>query len=247
MPAVALLLVFLLFALPGCATDAPASGTEAAQMQMPQRDADLYPWAEKQAGVVVAVDEIVEPARLEQYFGANLLEQGIVPIAVVVSNRSTGPVAIGPADVLLVQGRRVIDPLPLARVAEAIAAASGNRGGADLRRRLSGVSLQQATLAPNESHQGVLFFPYRPAEKPRDEDTLRSILRLFEGGLRMKVGVTQADTGARLHFGPFRLALGDEDEWRAMLDPERLRELGRSMEREGAPETEPPADDQGSY
>src|SRR5690606_30337258 len=159
MPVPVLLLVALLLVLPGCATDAPATGMDAAQMQLPQRDADLYPWAEKQEGVVVAVDEIVQPARLEQYFGVDLLEHGILPIAVVVSNRSAGPVTIGPADVLLVQGRNVIDPLPLARVAGAIDAGGGNADSADLRAHLAGMALQPVTLAPNESHQGVLFFP----------------------------------------------------------------------------------------
>src|SRR5690606_27184595 len=130
----------------------------------------------------------------------------------------------------LVQGRNVIDPLPLARVAGAIDAGGGNADSADLRAHLAGMALQPVTLAPNESHQGVLFFPYRRPEKPRDEDTLRSILRLFEGGLRMKVGVTQADSGTRLHFGPFRLALGTEEDWRALFEPN-----GRRDARPGSP------------
>ena len=34
---------------------------------LPQRDADLYPLAQKQAGITIAIDEIKSPGRAERY------------------------------------------------------------------------------------------------------------------------------------------------------------------------------------
>ena len=248
MPIAGLLLLAIVALLAGCA------GPRLDVAPMPQRDADLYPWAERQAGIVVAVDEILEPARVKQYFGADLLAQGILPVSVIVSNRGDGRITVGPADVLLVQGREVIDPLPITQVVNVVEREGGIDGGADVEDHFARLALRQTALAPNESYQGVLFFPYARPERARDRDRERkgdlfsTIFRLFEGGLQMNVGVTDAETGERLHFGPFRLGAGAEG-WRDVLDLERWRERGRSMdgEREGRLDAQPLSSEGPSY
>lgn len=205
MTTVRLILLASMLGLAGCA------GPRLDVAPMPQRDADLYPWAVEKAGVVVAVDEIADPERMQQYFGVDLREHGVLPVNVIVSNRSDRPVTIGPADVLLVEDREVIDPLPIARVAR-IAEREGAVDGddADLNDHFASLALETTTLEPNESYQGVLFFPRAHTEQAGGDDPLRSILRLFGRELRMNIGVTDARTGERLHFGPFRLAAGKD-------------------------------------
>lgn len=220
-----LLMLVVGFGLAGCASTRPDLAA------MPQRDADLYPWARKQAGVVVAVDQIVDPERMQRYFGADLLEHAVLPVNVIVSNRSDRRITVGPADVLLVQDREVIDPLPLAQVAQVAARASGDDDAAEYAGDLAEVALRQQTLAPNQSYQGVLFFPYARPERVAGGDTFHAILRLFDRGLRMNVGVTDASTGARLHFGPFRLRNGD-DGWRDVFEL-RGRDYRPQMRRGG--------------
>lgn len=213
MSTVGVFLLALMLGLAGCA------GPRLDVAPMPQRDADLYPWAVEKAGVVVAVDEIVDPDRMQQYFGVNLLEHAILPVNVVVSNRSDRRVTIGPGDVLLVQDREVIDPLPIARVAHIAEGAGGDE--TDMSEHLAALVLQETTLAANQSYQGVLFFPYERVEDARDDGPLRTILRLFGHDLRMNIGVTDASTGERLYFGPFRLAAG-KDVVRDFLGATRL-------------------------
>lgn len=202
------LLLATVLALAGCASDRPVE-----LVQMPQRDADLYPWAQKQDGVAVTVDEIVDPARVKQYFGVDLLEAGLLPVDVIASNHGRHRVTLKPSDVLLLDGHRIIDPLPIERVT-AIVKARMERLRPEAERKMDayfrGLALRENTLAPNESYQGVLFFP---APQTSKSDRFFAALRLFtEGGMKMRVAVSDLDTLARLQFGPF--SLSDAPRWR---------------------------------
>lgn len=205
MPTAALLLLAIVLGLPGCA------GRAVELVQMPQRDADLYPWVQKQAGVAVTVDEIADPARASQYFGVDLLEHGLLPVNIIVSNHGRHRVAIKPADILLLNGRAVIDPLPAEQVAAIVKRRIGrlrDETARDVDEYFAGLTLQETTLTPNGSYQGVLFFPRPP---PSERDRFFTVLSLYrEGGLRMHVGVTDVDARERLRFGPFRLSAPED-------------------------------------
>lgn len=198
----AIVILAVVFGLAGC-----ASTKSIELVQMPQRDADLYPWAQQRAGVVLAVDEIVDPARLRQYFGVDLLKENLLPVSVIVSNHSQHRVAVRPSDILLMRGRTVVDPVPTERVAAIVKDSLGrlhSETEQNIEKHLRSLALQEATLAPNESYQGLLFFPQ---PQPKERNRLFTVLSLFrEGGLRMHVGLTNLDTGERLQFGPFTLS-----------------------------------------
>src|SRR6202035_1966010 len=51
-------------------------------VQVPQRDADLYPLSQTRQGVSVAIDEITSSDRAASYFGADLVQVGIIPLVV---------------------------------------------------------------------------------------------------------------------------------------------------------------------
>lgn len=195
------ILVFLVLAASGC--------TGAYRVvQLPQREADLYPLSQTKAGVTIAVDEIRTPDRAERYFGANLIRQGILPVAVIVSNYGEHRVAVKPSDILLQRGRDIVDPLPIEMVT-AMAKEQHwflrSRTQRQVESYFEGLAFRETVLAPNESYQGVMFFPVPRPE--RHAHTFFTILSLFrEGGARVRVGVTDLDRRGRLHFGPFTLA-----------------------------------------
>lgn len=202
MRSLAVLLLAVFLALAGC-----ASGKLVELVQIPQRDADIYPWAQKRADVAVVVDEIVDPARANQYFGVDLPEAGLLPVNIIVSNHGQHRVAIKPADILLLKGRTVIDPLPIERLAAIVKTRMGrlrSEAEHEVEGYFRGLALQETTLAPGESYQGLLFFPTPPAAK---KDRFFAELSLFlERGLTMHVAMTDLDTRERLQFGPFALS-----------------------------------------
>jgi hypothetical protein len=178
-------------------------------VRLPEREADLYPLSQTTSGITIAVDEIKDPGRTERYFGTNLIEDEILPITVVVSNYGEHRLTVKPSDILLYRGKEIIDPLPLEIVVE-----TAKRQHRGLRRRteeqidrfFEGMTFRETVLMPNDTYQGVLFFSF-----PRSETAAHSyltILNLYrEGGLRIRVGVTDLDGGQRLHFGPFSVSL----------------------------------------
>jgi hypothetical protein len=176
---------------------------------MPQREADLYPLAQTREAITVAIDEIKQAARAERYFGADLIEEGILPVSVVVSNYGSHRLAVKPSDVLLYRGREIIDPLPVETV---VATAKrqhwrlSSKTAEQLDTLFESMTFRETQVLPNESYQGVLFFPL-PISKKAANDYLavRSLYR--EGGPRVRVGVTDVDAGGRLHFGPFTVSL----------------------------------------
>jgi hypothetical protein len=181
-------------------------------VQMPEREADLYPLAQTKSGVTIAIDEIKGAARAQRYFGADLIRKGILPVVVVVSNYGKHPVVVKPADVMLHRGREIIDPLPLEVV---LAAAKSqhwflrSRTEAQIDSFFRGIVFTETTLSPSDSYQGVMFFTVPRKHRRRDSTFLISSL-FREGGPKVRVGVTNLDTQKRVHFGPFSLSLPED-------------------------------------
>lgn len=182
-------------------------------VQMPQREADLYPLAQTQAGVTIAIDAIKDTARVERYFGANLIAGRILPVAVLVSNHGKNRVNVKASDILLHRGRDIIDPLPVEVV---VAYAKSQRWflrsktEEEIEKFFENLSFSETALPPDETYQAVMFFPI--PEPRNDRDTFFTVLNLFrEGGPKIRMGVTDLDTRERLHFGPFSIALPEDE------------------------------------
>jgi hypothetical protein len=177
-------------------------------VQLPLREADLYPLSQTRAGITAAVDEITSADRAKDYFGVDLIKEGLLPINIIVSNHGEHRFTIKPSDVLLLRGKEVIDPVPTEMVAGI--AKRGFWGITEkTAQRIDGffvnLALKEAVLIPGETYQGVLFF--RAIKGETEENRFFTIMRLFrEGGLRLQVAITDLETNERVHFGPFVLS-----------------------------------------
>jgi hypothetical protein len=177
-------------------------------VQVPQREADLYPLSETRQGVSVAVDEVTSSDRAASYFGADLVRVGIVPLVVVISNNGAHRIDIKPADILLTRGTQIIDPLRLETV---VAMAEKEHGPVSSATQkaiagyFEGVAFSERVLPPGATYQGVMFFSI-----PRQtvaSDSMFSAMTLFhESGMWIQVGARDLDTGNRVRFGPFSVA-----------------------------------------
>jgi hypothetical protein len=189
-------------ALAGCATPYEV-------VQFPQREADLYPLSQTRDGVSVAIDQITSPDRVARYFGANLAQAGILPLAVVVSNNGQHRIDVKPSDVLLHRGTQIIDPLPV----ETVAAMAKNqhwflssKTQKEVGKYFDELAFQEMVLSPGETYQGVMFFPIPRQE--RTSDRFFTVLALFrDGAMQVLVGARDLETSHRMHFGPFGLSL----------------------------------------
>jgi hypothetical protein len=195
-------LMLMTLALAGCASSYQV-------VEVPQREADLYPYAQTRNGLTVAVDEIASSDRAARYFGANLVRMGVVPVVVVISNNGVGRIDLKPSDVLVRQGTQIIDPLPLETV---VALVKSQRGylrpstQKEIAGYFDGLVFKNRVLTPAETYQGVLFFPIAPQKQ--NSDSLFSAMSLFhESGLQVLVGARDLDTGSRMRFGPFPLVI----------------------------------------
>jgi hypothetical protein len=179
-------------------------------VEVPQREADLYPLSQTRGGLSVAIDEITSSDRAARYFGVNLIEVGVVPLVVIISNNGTHRIDLKPSDVLLRQGTQIIDPLPVETVVTI--AKNRHRPLRSSTQKLvagyfDGVAFKEMVLAPGETYQGVLFFPIAQSQK-KNPDSLFSAMSLFhESGLQAVVGARDLETGSRMHFGPFSLSI----------------------------------------
>lgn len=191
--------MFLAGVLAGCAGSYPAP-------QMPQYEADLYPLSETKAGITIGVDEINRPERAQRYFGADLVTEGVVPVLVAVSNHGPRRVVVKPSDVLLHRGKEIVDALSLQSVVGAARRSPGARSEKELERFFGGLALKETVLSPNETYRGVVFFA-APKQKGAVERFLSALGGSREGRARIRVGLTSVDTGERVLFGPFSLAL----------------------------------------
>ncbi len=171
----------------------------------PAREADLYPNADVERDIVIAIDEINEPRRVRSYFGVNLLEQGILPVQVVVSNRSRRRMSLKPSDVLVLRGRQVVDPLPIQRVT----AIPKRRGlwvtgdtGEEIDRFYEQMAFREVILAPGESYRGMLFFEAE-RERPRASRFFRVVSLHLEPSLSLRIVGTDLENDERIGFGPY--------------------------------------------
>jgi hypothetical protein len=179
-------------------------------VEVPQREADLYPLSQTRGGLSVAIDEITSSDRAARYFGVNLVDMGVVPLVVIISNNGTHRIDLKPSDVLLRQGTQIIDPLPLETVVTM--AKNQRRPLRSSTQKLvagyfDGLAFKEMVLAPGETYQGVLFFPISQPQK-KSPDSLFSAMSLFhESALQAVVGARDLETGSRMHFGPFSLSI----------------------------------------
>jgi hypothetical protein len=191
-----ILIIFSFLGLTACAT-------EYRVVQIPLRNADLYPRSLRRGEITVAVDGITDRDRVMAYFGVDLIKEQILPINIIVSNHGNGRYIITPSDVLLLKGNEVIDPMPVETVLEVVKELHGRMSDKTTRlvtAYFSYLALQETMLAPRESHQGVLFFKIKKDE----EDRYFIIKKLFrDGSMKISVGVMNLETGERFHFDLF--------------------------------------------
>lgn len=170
-------------------------------VQIPEYEADVHPLSQTKSGITIAIDEIRKPERVERLFGTDLTRDGILPVNVVVSNFSKQRVSVKPADILLSRGKEVIDPLPM----EYVVATAKRQGSV---RSFESAMFRETVLAPGETYRGVMFFA-APAPKRGIASFLATLVGSGEGEAGIRVGLTNLETGERVLFGPFSLALLD--------------------------------------
>ena len=69
-----------------------------------------------------------------------------------------------------------------------------------------GSTFKEAVLAPMESYRGVVFFS-QPPQKGLVDRWFRKMSVYNEGGPKVRLGVTNLDSGDRMLFGPFTVTL----------------------------------------
>jgi len=178
-------------------------------VQVPEYGADLYPLSQTKSGVTIAVDEIRRPERAERFFGVDLVKEGIVPVNVVISNFGKQRVLIKPSDILLYRGKEIIDPLPIEMVQATVKRqrsflAASTETQVD--KFFESSTFKEAVLLPSESYRGVVFFAPPPAKTLGDR-WFRVLYAYSEGGPRIRLGVTNLESGDRMLFGPFQVVL----------------------------------------
>ena len=178
-----------------------ACTTEYMVVQVPLRNADLYPRSLTRSEVTVAVDGITDRDRVETYFGVDLLKAKILPVNIIFSNRGKGRYIIKPSDVLLLKGNEAVDPMPVETVVEVakdLHARISDKTAKQVNTYFANLALQETVLVPQDSCQGVMFFKIKEDE---EEDHSFVIRRLFrEGSMKIYIGVTNAETGERTIF-----------------------------------------------
>mgnify|MGYP001825386364 CR=1 FL=1 len=176
-------------------------------VEIPLREADLYPLSQTKDGITVAVDEITNSNRSMQYFGVDMFKYGIVPINVVISNHTDRQQLIRPADILLLRGRQtVVDPLPIQSVTNLV---SRDYSHLDfitvdqINEYLDTLTLQEIVIMPDQVYQGVLFFQAERPEKGKNSRYFNVQNLYRKGGLNIKVSIADLETRERKRFGPF--------------------------------------------
>jgi len=191
-----ILVACAVFAVTACATGFVV-------VQLPLRAADLYPLSQTQGPITVAIDEISDAGRAEQYFGVDLIKRGILPINITVSNHGEDRYTVKPADILLRRHTEVIDPLPIELIA-ALAKDSAGCCSEQIDDYFNQLAFADTVLSPQDSYQGVLFFP--ASRETPEQDSLFRALTLFNEDLKLDVVATNLNTHQRIAFGPFSLS-----------------------------------------
>ena len=207
MPKLLVLIGILALGLTSCSAPSPYVIVE-----MPARDADLYPLSQTKEGITVAVDEITNSERSMQYFGVDMFKHGIVPVNVVISNHTERRQLISPADVLLMRGRSsVVDPLPIQSITNLVNQDYWYLDVVTQRRineHFDDLTMQEMVLMPNQVYQGVMFFKAAKPEKDSRESRYFTVMSLYrKGALNLKVSIADLETRERMHFGPFPIAV----------------------------------------
>ncbi|MFL6571822.1 MAG: hypothetical protein ACJ8G4_08715 [Burkholderiales bacterium] len=179
-------------------------------VQVPQYGADLYPQSQSRSGIIVAIDEMKNAERVERLFGADLIKEGILPVNVVVSNFGKQRLLLKPSDILFYQGSEVIDPLPVEMVMATAKRQKYLRTSTERQvdKYFGDAMLKETVVYPNQTYRGVMFFAMPTPKRPLDRFFISwSILR--DDGPKMRIGVTNLDTGERVLFSPFSVRLPD--------------------------------------
>jgi len=177
-------------------------------VQVPQYGADLYPQSQTRSGVTVAIDEMNNAERVERLFGADLVKQGVLPVNVVISNFGKQRLLLKPSDILLYQGKEVIDPVPVELVMALAKRQKYLRASTqqEVDKYFGDSLLKESTVYPNETYRGVVFFAL-PAPK-RTMDRFFTSWSLFrDEGPKMRIGLTNLESGERVLFTPFSIRL----------------------------------------
>jgi|SRR3954447_19582380 len=177
-------------------------------VQLPQYGADLYPQAQTLGGITVAVDELNNTDRVERLFGSDLIKEGILPVTVVVSNFGKQRLRLKPSDVLFYQGKDVIDPLPVEVVMAAAKRQKQVRTGTGekLDKNYGDALLKETAIDPNRTYRGIMFFAV-PGPKPMLDRFFASLSLHPDDGPKMRIGMTNLESGERLLFAPFSVKL----------------------------------------
>jgi hypothetical protein len=193
-----LLLVFLL------ALIVSACASSYRVVQPPQYGADLYPRSQTKSAIAVAIDEMKSPERVERLFGADLIGEGILPVNVVVSNYGKLRLLVKPSDILLYRGKEVIDPIPVEMVMTIAKRQKNLRASTagEVDKYFEAVMFKEMEVYPGETYRGVMFFAL-PAPKGWVGRFFTAWSRYYDEGLRLRVGVTNMESGERVLFAPF--------------------------------------------
>jgi len=177
-------------------------------VQVPQYGADLYPQSQTRSGITVAVDEMKNAERVERLFGADLIKEGILPVNVVVSNFGKQRLLLKPSDILLYQGKEVIDPLPVEMVMATAKRQKYLRTSTEreVDKYFGDAMLKETAVYPNQTYRGIMFFALPAPKQPLDRFFAK--LSLYrDDGPKMRIGITNLDTGERVLFSPFSVGL----------------------------------------
>ena len=177
-------------------------------VQVPQYGADLYPQAQTLAGVTVAVDEMNNAERVERLFGADLIKEGILPVNVVISNFGKQRLLLKPSDILFYQGKEIIDPLPVETVMATAKRQKQLRTGTgqQLAKYYGDTLLKETAVHPNETYRGIMFFAV-PTPKRALDRFFASLSIYPDDAPKMRVGMTNLESGERILFAPFSIKL----------------------------------------
>ena len=180
-------------------------------VEIPVREAGLYPLSQTKDGITVAVDEITNGDRSMRYFGVDMFKYGIVPVNVVISNHTERRQLISPSDILLLRGRQtVVDPLPLKSVTNMVSRDFAYLDFAtvdEISDYLDDLTLQEIVLMPDQVYQGVLFFPAERKEKGKGSRYFNVMSLYRKGGLNVRVSIADLESRERKQFGPFPISL----------------------------------------
>jgi len=178
-------------------------------VHVPQYGADLYPQSQTRSGITVAVDEMKSTERVERLFGADLISEGILPVSVVVSNFGKQRLLVKPSDLMLYRGKEVIDPIPVemvmsvAKRQKSFLRASTKE---EVDKYFEESTFKETALYPSETYRGVMFFAV-PGPKRFVDRFFTAWSVYHDGGPKMRMGLTNLDSGERVLFAPFPITL----------------------------------------